>query len=581
MNNENIYIGNRYVPIVDGEWDNSKKYEPLVIVQYQGNSYTSKGYVPAGVAISNTDYWALTGNYNAQLEPIVTGLNSVKEDIDTIDASLTTINSNITAINNNVAAINNTTLSGKQVLFVGDSIFAGVTQTGTATKTIAQVFAEKTGAICENNAIAGTCITNNGATSICERMKTITENKYDIIFINGGINDWANSMPIGNLTTSGEDTFAGALRSIIANAYTRIKTGGKVIVITPTTYHASFDLTPNSIYTTPPSYSNVMKMVCEQYSVDCIDGEIISQVNAHNRNTLLPDGTHFVSEGYRQIGETLAGIWGFSNTAKVNKGTNFVRISDFRCDYPVNVETWSYSINGPVLSYNSGKQQNSTIGAKYYLSINKIYTITYKIIQTEAGHLDNYCAIIKNYMQEGQVMQSISGIYGITNSGEYYVTSTFKCNETGLYTLYFNSVPIGEGSVGSGFICNICMCEGNAMCEPEQMISNNVEVTSLPSGVSNVTNNPKIKYENGNIYINAQVALTREFAANEVIIPTSNGMFGHAFGSGGASSYINAINVSTGAGIGLALYPNEGIKTISTIPINSTISITCVIPDNF
>lgn len=581
MNNENIYVGNRYVPIVDGEWNNSKTYEPLTVVLYQGNSYTSKGYVPAGIEITNSDYWVLSGNYNAQLEPIVTGLNAVENDINTINESLTTINTNITNISANIDNLKNTTLVNKQVLFIGDSIFAGVTQQGSATKTIAQVFAEKTGAICENNAIAGTCITNNGTTSICARIKTITENKYDIIFINGGINDWANSMPIGNLTTSGEDTFAGALRSIIASAYTKIKTGGKVIVVTPTMYHASFSLSPNSIYTTAPSYSNVMKIICEQYNVDCIDGEIISQVNVYNRNSLIPDGTHFTSEGYQQIGETLAGIWGFSNSAKVNAGTNFVRISDFKCDYPTNVESWSYSINGPILMYSSNKTQNSTIGAKYYLTINKIYTITYKIIQITAGNLNNYCAIIKNYMQEGQVLQSISGIYNITNNGEYYVTSTFKCNETGLYTLYFNSVPIGEGSVGNGFITNICMCEGNAICAPERMISNSVEITSLPSGVSKVTGNPKIKYENGNIYINAQVSLTRGFAANEVIIPTSNGMFGKGFGTGGSSSYVNAINVSTGAGIGLALYPNEGIKTISTIPINSTISITCVIPDSF
>ena len=581
MNNENIYIGNRYVPIVVGEWDNSKTYEPLMVVLYQGNSYTSKGYVPAGIEISNSDYWVLSGNYNAQLEPIVTDLNSVKQSINTIDNSLLTINSEINTINSNITNINGTTLKGKHVLFIGDSIFAGITQGGYTTKTIAQVFEEKTGATCENNAVPGTCITNNNATSICARIKTIEENKYDIIFINGGINDWANSMPIGNLTTSGENTFAGALRSIIATAYAKIKTSGKVIIITPTMYHASFSVAPNSIYTTAPSYSNVVKMVCEQYNVDCIDGEIISQVNTHNRNTLIPDGTHFTSEGYRQIGETLAGIWGFSNTAKVNKGTNFIRISDFNCNYPSNITTWTYAVNGPILQFDSSKTQNFTIGAKYYLSINKIYTITYKIIQTESGNLNNYCAIIKNYMTNSQVMQSISGIYGITNNGEYYVTSTFKCNETGLYTLYFNSVPIGEGSVGTGFICDICMCEGNAICEPERMISNVVEVDSLPSGVSKVTINPKIKYENGNIYINAQVALTREFAPNEVIIPTSNAMFGKAFGGGGGSSYICGINVSTGAGIGLALYANEGIKTISTIPINTTVSITAVIPDCF
>ena len=68
------YIGARYVPIFGRkgeesiEWDNSAPYEPLTIVLYQGNSYTSRQYVPAGVEITNQEFWAITGNYNAQVE---------------------------------------------------------------------------------------------------------------------------------------------------------------------------------------------------------------------------------------------------------------------------------------------------------------------------------------------------------------------------------------------------------------------------------------------------------------------------------------------------------------------------------
>lgn len=69
---KNTYIGARYVPkfadTPGSEWDNSIQYEPLTIVLYQGNSYTSKTFVPVGVDINNTTYWAETGNYNAQVE---------------------------------------------------------------------------------------------------------------------------------------------------------------------------------------------------------------------------------------------------------------------------------------------------------------------------------------------------------------------------------------------------------------------------------------------------------------------------------------------------------------------------------
>jgi hypothetical protein len=68
------YVGARYVPLLGRkgessiEWDNTAPYEPLTIVLYQGNSYTSRTYVPTGIAITDTTYWANTGNYNAQVE---------------------------------------------------------------------------------------------------------------------------------------------------------------------------------------------------------------------------------------------------------------------------------------------------------------------------------------------------------------------------------------------------------------------------------------------------------------------------------------------------------------------------------
>lgn len=64
------YIGARYVPLFADpiQWDSTKTYEPLTIVYSGGNSYTSKQFVPAGTPIDNDSYWALTGNYNAQIE---------------------------------------------------------------------------------------------------------------------------------------------------------------------------------------------------------------------------------------------------------------------------------------------------------------------------------------------------------------------------------------------------------------------------------------------------------------------------------------------------------------------------------
>lgn len=66
------YVGARYVPkIADPvEWQADTAYEALVIVTYNSSSYTSRKPVPATVGIppQNSEYWALTGNYNAQVE---------------------------------------------------------------------------------------------------------------------------------------------------------------------------------------------------------------------------------------------------------------------------------------------------------------------------------------------------------------------------------------------------------------------------------------------------------------------------------------------------------------------------------
>ena len=90
------YIGARYVPLFAEPltWDVTKEYEPLTIVYYQGNSYTSKQAVPAGIELSNENFWAITGNYNAQVE-------QYRQEVRTYDGRIT---SNATAIANETTA---------------------------------------------------------------------------------------------------------------------------------------------------------------------------------------------------------------------------------------------------------------------------------------------------------------------------------------------------------------------------------------------------------------------------------------------------------------------------------------------
>lgn len=65
---KNIYKGNRYVPKHADVWDINKDYESLTVVLWEGNSYTTRKNTPAGVDILNKEYWALSANFNAQIE---------------------------------------------------------------------------------------------------------------------------------------------------------------------------------------------------------------------------------------------------------------------------------------------------------------------------------------------------------------------------------------------------------------------------------------------------------------------------------------------------------------------------------
>lgn len=91
------YIGARYVPIFGRkdeetiEWDNSAPYEPLTIVLHQGDSYTSRQYVPTGVDITNNAFWALTGNYNAQIE-------AYRQQVEQFDSRISTNTQDIASL---------------------------------------------------------------------------------------------------------------------------------------------------------------------------------------------------------------------------------------------------------------------------------------------------------------------------------------------------------------------------------------------------------------------------------------------------------------------------------------------------
>lgn len=172
------YVGARYVPLFADpiEWSNTRTYEPLTIVEHQGNSYTSRQFVPAGIDISNESYWALTGNYNAQVE-------QYRQEVQAFDGRITQNSNDIVNIINR--------LDEKPIMLViGDSY----TQQGTWVQTLAN----KLGMTVSNYGISGASFHNWGTGNSFLEQLTKAKNEVDIsklgliVFV-GGINDMAST----------------------------------------------------------------------------------------------------------------------------------------------------------------------------------------------------------------------------------------------------------------------------------------------------------------------------------------------------------------------------------------------------
>src|SRR5699024_7701683 len=88
----NVYVGHRYVPLIMDEWDKSISYEGLSIVTYKGGSYTSKKRVPVGIDIKNTEYWAMTGNYDDKVEGY---RKEVKDMEERVNNEMSNVDNNI------------------------------------------------------------------------------------------------------------------------------------------------------------------------------------------------------------------------------------------------------------------------------------------------------------------------------------------------------------------------------------------------------------------------------------------------------------------------------------------------------
>ena len=117
------YTGMRYVPVFadPAEWSSANSYEPLEIVIHEGNSYTSKTFVPVGIDISDPQYWALTGNYNAQVEQYRQEVGQYRQEVGQYRQEVLEIDGRVNANAQAIVNLKGELLSQKHMVLIGDS----------------------------------------------------------------------------------------------------------------------------------------------------------------------------------------------------------------------------------------------------------------------------------------------------------------------------------------------------------------------------------------------------------------------------------------------------------------------------
>ena len=179
------YIGARYVPIIDGEYNSEKVYEPLTIVTYNGSSYTSKKSVPSGTLPTNTEYWALTGNYSAQVE-------QYREEVENYSTQVSHYREEVEKLGNAID-INN-----KSILIIGDSNSdASVVPRNWAVQF--KELVEECGGRVTISGISGAALLAAGVGSLSSRYTSLDGASYDYVIIELGVNDWLYNETLGSI----------------------------------------------------------------------------------------------------------------------------------------------------------------------------------------------------------------------------------------------------------------------------------------------------------------------------------------------------------------------------------------------
>lgn len=104
----------------DGAWDITKQYQAWTVVSDNNVGYISLKPVPAGIAISNTDYWGLIADYDILITDLSTRIGALEYDMDDPAGKVEVLIDRVDNLDTQVGVLNDEILN-PYLLVLGDS----------------------------------------------------------------------------------------------------------------------------------------------------------------------------------------------------------------------------------------------------------------------------------------------------------------------------------------------------------------------------------------------------------------------------------------------------------------------------
>lgn len=308
---------------------NQITFYPNTILIYKRNRYVIATSTNRVVSISTgtTEQFGLfynktTDTFSVYTTPQIQGGSATENDILIASyhkpkklvfmAGGYTVNGVLYGINISTSTLSSR-LFGKIGNFLGDSITWGYSPAdGTQLANPFPTLVKNTlGLITANNyGISGSTIADpgdGGRNPYCTRYTGMSDSG-DLIFVLGGLNDWANNITVGTISDSTIYTFYGALNTLITGLLNKYPTQ-TIVLATP--LHRNGDTVPNTASATLNDYRNAIISIGAKYGIVVLDLYATSGFypdNTTNYNAICPDGRHPNDAGHIKLANRISGF---------------------------------------------------------------------------------------------------------------------------------------------------------------------------------------------------------------------------------------------------------------------------------